>query len=266
MQAYRISARSGKTSVGPLPLPSLYRRGDIPWEFYARQASGDMPIWKHPLTPSRFIRTAMLKDGPFLALAADSGPLLTFVISGVLTLRTDDGRKTELKPGDLFLVDEESASRVGLAARDTVRLVQLDVAPDWPGPNAKIQEPGSPIPSDGLKLKRMYTAEDNRSYYREFSELFPAPPNEWSPSRPVLGLRFLCWEDGFIDWHPEVVNNFPIFLSGEISVEVSGDRTNLAFRAGDICLAEDRTGRGHIDRCRGMTHVAMVILETKDLW
>jgi len=28
-----------------------------------------------------------------------------------------------------------------------------------------------------------------------------------------------CWENGCIDWHPEVVNNLAIFLSGELELE-----------------------------------------------
>jgi hypothetical protein len=31
-------------------------------------------------------------------------------------------------------------------------------------------------------------------------------------------------------------------------------------------LAEDRTGEGHIERTRGVTHVGLLILKTEDLW
>lgn len=265
MKAVQITTQTNGSTT-PLPLPSQYRKGDVPAEHYQAQIRGDVPIVKRPLSPSRFIRTAALTDGDFSGLAGDTGSLLTFITSGELTLTSSDGQKTHLEPGDLFLVDEQYASRIGVNAHNNCRLVQIDVVPEWPGSGAKVQVPGTQNPRGGIKIKRMYTGPDNRSYYREFPEFFSAPPNEWSASRPILGVRFLCWEDGFIDWHPEIVNNLPIFLSGEISVEVSGDRTVEAFRAGDILLAEDRLGMGHIDWCRGITHVAVVSIETEHLW
>jgi hypothetical protein len=77
----------------------------------------------------------------------------------------------------------------------------------------------------------------------------------------------MCWEDGFIDWHPEVVNNLAIFLSGELELESGGGGGAIeVFHAGDVCLAQDRTGEGHIDRTRGVTHVALIVVETENLW
>jgi hypothetical protein len=38
------------------------------------------------------------------------------------------------------------------------------------------------------------------------------------------------------------------------------------FHAGDICLAEDRTGEGHIGRFRGVVHVVIMVVETENLW
>ena len=38
------------------------------------------------------------------------------------------------------------------------------------------------------------------------------------------------------------------------------------FRAGDICLTEDRTGEGHLNRIRGAMHVTNLVIETEDLW
>ena len=38
------------------------------------------------------------------------------------------------------------------------------------------------------------------------------------------------------------------------------------FRAGDICLTEDRTGEGHLNRIRGAMFVTNLVIETEDLW
>ncbi len=240
MRAFEITAG---TTIRPLPLPSAYRTGDVPAEHYRRQATGEVPTVVPNLSPA--------------------------VVAGALTLTTSGGRKTTLFPGDLFLVDELSAAHIGVSARDNCRLVQVGVEPEWPGPEAKVQGPGTLTRRDAgaVRIKRIYKGGgDDLAYCREFAELFSAPPNEWSAPRPVAGLRFMCWENGFIDWHPEVVNNLALFLSGELEVETSGDRLVNVFHAGDVCLTEDRTGVGHIVRCRGVTHIALVVMNTKDLW
>jgi len=265
MKTYQIV---GGPDIKVLPLLSVYRKGDAPAEFYRKQATGETPRVVPDLRPGRFVRTILLEDGSFSGLASDSGSLLTFVISGTLTLTAGSGQTVTLSPGDLFLVDKIGASHISVHASDTCRLVQVGVNPDWPGPEATAQNAGTLTPRvDGkITIKRVIKGDDDLAYYREFPELFSGSPNEWSASRPVAGLRLMCWEDGFIDWHPEVVNNLAIFLSGELELEASGDRVTNVFHAGDICLAQDRTGVGHIDRCRGVTHIALIVMDTEQLW
>ena len=254
--------------IRPLPLPSLYRTGDVPAEHFRRQATGEVPTVVANLSPARFVRSITLEPGGFPGLQSGPGPLLTFIHAGALTLTTSDGRTTSLSPGDLFLVDEPSAAHIGVSAHGRCRLLQVGVQPDWPGAEARVQGPGTATEREGerIEIKRIYKGDDDLAYCREFAELFSAPPNEWSPARPVAGLRFMCWENGFIDWHPEVVNNLALFMSGELEVQTSGDRVVSVFRAGDVCLTTDRTGVGHIVRCRGVTHIAVVVMNTEDLW
>jgi hypothetical protein len=265
MKAFEITTG---TAIRQLPLPSAYRKGDVPAEHYRRQATGEVPTVVADLRPARFVRAIALKDGSFDGLDSGPGSLLTFVIAGTLTLTASGGQTTSLSPGDLFLVDESSASQLGVSARDNCRLVQVGVQPDWPGPAARVPGPGTLTPREAgeVKIKRVYKGDDDLAYQCEFPELFSAPPNEWSSPRPVAGLRFMCWENGCIDWHPEVVNNLAVFLSGELELEASGDRVVTVFHAGDVCLTQDRTGVGHIVRCRGVTHVALIVMDTKDLW
>jgi hypothetical protein len=269
MKALRISAHAGGTQVQPLPLQAVYRKGDAPAEYFRRQASGEIPKAEQNLSPAAFLRTIIVRDGRFTGLASAPGALLTFVVCGELSLRAAGGEAVELISGDLFLVDAESASRIVLDARENCRLIQLGVAASWPPADATLQSPGTLTPRKGGKpnIKRLYQGADDRTYFAEFPELFPAPVNEWSAPRPAAGFRFMCWEDGFIDWHPEVVNNLAIFLSGELELESGGGGGAIEiFHAGDVCLAEDRTGEGHIDRTRGATHVALIVIETEDLW
>ena len=60
-------------------------------------------------------------------------------------------------------------------------------------------------------------------------------------------------------WHCAPRRQYVITLAGEIEVEV-GDGTKRVFGAGDVLLAEDATGRGHITRPnRKMHHSAILI-------
>jgi hypothetical protein len=269
VKALHICADGGAIRVRPLPLPAVYRKGDAPAEFFRRQASGEIPKAEQNLGAVRFLRTIILRDGRFTGLASAPGALLTFIVCGELSFPTARDETTQVVAGDLFLVDADCASRLVLTARGSCRLIQLGVAPDWPPPEAKLQVPGTLTPRQGgtPNIKRLYQGADDRTYFSEFPELFPAPADEWSAPRPATGLRFMCWEDGFIDWHPEVINNLAIFLSGELELESGGGGGAIeVFHAGDVCLAQDRTGEGHIDRTRGVTHVALIVIETEDLW
>src|SRR5260370_37910808 len=55
--------------------------------------------------------------------------------------------------------------------------------------------------------------------------------------------------------------------SGDLELQVGGaSGAKEVFRAGDICLTEDRTGDRHLNRIRGAMHVTNFVIETEDLW
>lgn len=270
MKAFHITAQgNGNCVAQPLPLPALYRKGDSPAEFFRQQASGEIPRADLNLKPSRFIRSIVLDDGGVNNLASDDGALLTFVISGSLILAGGLGDPLSFEPGDLFLVDSAVAPKLEAVAKDGCRLLQFGVEAAWPGADANILGPGTinPRTSPAPKIKRVLKDVDDRAYFVDFPELFSAAPNTWSAPKPLTGFRFMSWEDGFIDWHPEVINCLAIVLSGELELETGGRGGDVEiFRAGDVSLAEDRTGEGHIDRVRGLMHVALFIIEDEHLW
>lgn len=265
MKAFQIT---DGIEIKPLAFHSAYRKGDAPAEIFRRQAAGEVPRVVPDLRPVRFIRTIALRDGSFGGLGSDSGLLLTFVISGELTLTTAGGQKTALSPGDMLELDDKTVSRIGVNASGGCRLIQIGVYPGWHGQEPKIQDPGTPTQrkTGEVAIKRLYTGKDDLSYYQDFSDLFSTPLNEWSAPRPVDGMRFMCWEDGFIDWHPEVVNNFAVIMSGELEIKASGDHVSHVYYAGDILLAADRTGAGHQNFCRGVSHAALFVIDTRNLW
>jgi hypothetical protein len=270
VKAVRITADPNKTyRIAPLPLPADHRKGVVSAEGYRRQASGAIPRANFNPNRADSVRAIALSDGQFTGLASRAGTLLTFVVSGDMTLATGSSELCRLEPGDILHTDAESSS-VPVEARHQCRLVQIGVAADWPGAVAEVQGPGTLIarpPGRTPKLKRIYKGADDRAYYSEFSQLFPETLNQWGTPHAITGFRMLCWENGSMDWHPCVTNQLAIALSGEMEMEVGGGGGAVeTFHAGDICLAEDRTGEGHIGRFRGVVNVVIMVLETENLW
>ena len=271
MKAVRVTADSnGTLSIAPLPLLASHRKGEASAERYRQQAKGQLPRGNsfNPL-PSDFLRAIVLSDGRFNGLASQPGSLLSFVISGEVTLIAGPSQTCQLSPGDLLLTDDRTSPRVTLDVRNQCQLLQIGVAAEWPGSEAQIQEPGTinPRQEPTPNIKRVYTGADDRAYITEFPELFPSVRNQWSAPKRITGFRMLSWEDGWMDFHPCVINQIGIICAGELEVEVGGVRgAKEVFRAGDICLTEDRTGEGHLNRIRGVTFVTNLVIETEDLW
>jgi hypothetical protein len=270
VKAVRITADVNKIyRVAPLALPTAQRKGVVAPDAYRQQASGAIPRANFNPNPGDSVRAIALSDGKFTGLASRAGSLLTFVISGDVTISNGSSRLCHLEPGDILLTDGQSSS-VPLEVSNQCRLVQIGVPADWPGAGAEVQQPGTLIPHPPgrtPKLKRIYKGADDRAYFTEFPELFPKTLNEWGAPHAITGFRLLCWEDGSMDWHPCVTNQLAIALAGEMEMEVGGGGGAAeVFHAGDICLAEDRTGEGHIGRFRGVVHVVIMVIQTENLW
>jgi len=270
VKAVRVTADQDSTStIAPLPMVAGHRKGEMSAERYRQQAKGELPRGNtfNPL-PADFLRAIVLSDGQFKGLATQPGRLLSFVISGEVTLIAGPSQTCQLGPGDIFFSDEKSSPRVTLDVRNQTRLMQIGVTADWPGPDAQIQPPGtnSPRPGPTPNIKRVYTGKNDQAYVTEFPELFPSEHNRWSAPRRIAGFRMVYWEDGFMDFHPCVINQIGIISAGELEVEVGGTGEKQVFCAGDVCLTEDRTGEGHLNRVRGAMFATNIVIETEDLW
>ncbi|MEZ5748996.1 MAG: hypothetical protein R3D83_03645 [Caenibius sp.] len=265
MKAYRLKNDGGACRIEALPLPSLHRGQHTDAEPYRLQAAGKLPMPEQNLDQASGLRAIRLSGSGDVELFNGAAPGLFFVIAGELALRTS--REDVLEPGDVLLA--ECGARPGWSTIPGTILVRLDVEAQWPGTDAVLQDEGTPTPRDQAapKIMRIYEGADHRSYLAGFPEFLPVPDDVWSDPRPVLGFRFLRFPDGaFIDWHPEVVNNFAIFLSGEMEIEARGSNPIEYFRTGDILLAEDRKGEGHIDRMHGDIHLALIVMDNQALW
>ena len=100
-----------------------------------------------------------------------------------------------------------------------------------------------------MQITRVYTGDDGESHfetidvsmsesrYGSLSELFEAE-----------GVMFRTTPiGGELDFHNAPRRQFVVNLSGTVEIEV-GDGTKLQLLGGDILLADDVTGRGHITR------------------
>lgn len=101
-----------------------------------------------------------------------------------------------------------------------------------------------------ITITELYTGEDQQSHFKTVS--IPAaskqPLGLYSQPFPVSSLMFRDFESGAIfDWHPAPQAQYIIYLEGEVEIEI-GSGEKRRFKAGDILLANDLTGKGHITR------------------
>jgi quercetin dioxygenase-like cupin family protein len=106
-------------------------------------------------------------------------------------------------------------------------------------------------------IVRVYTGDDGRSHLEEVTlALQPfvdteGASGEGTPLQRATGITFRVAPPGYIlNWHCAPRRQYTITLSGAAEIEV-GDGTVKRIGAGDVILAEDLTGQGHITRVVG---------------
>jgi quercetin dioxygenase-like cupin family protein len=133
--------------------------------------------------------------------------------------------------------------------------------------NEKEEEiPIMPIQSI-MTITELYTGNDQQSHFREI-EIMAETQQElgmYSQTFPTSGLMLRSFNSGITyDWHTAPQRQYIIYLEGEVEIEI-GSGEKRRFKSGDILLANDLTGKGHITRT--LTAGKSVILTTmpKDL-
>lgn len=107
------------------------------------------------------------------------------------------------------------------------------------------------------KIRRIWSGEDGRSHLAEV-ELAMQPftdtegaHGEATPMQPAGGITFRVSPPGYaLGWHCAPRRQYSISLSGHAEIEV-GDGTVARIGPGDVVLAEDLTGQGHVTRVVG---------------
>ena len=107
------------------------------------------------------------------------------------------------------------------------------------------------------KVWRVYSGPDGESHLEElplrltpFVDVEGAHGESTAP-QPATSIVFrVSPPDYVLDWHCAPRRQYSISLSGHAEIEV-GDGTVARVGPGDVVLAEDLTGRGHVTRVVG---------------
>jgi quercetin dioxygenase-like cupin family protein len=107
------------------------------------------------------------------------------------------------------------------------------------------------------KIWRVYSGADGQSHIAEV-ELAMTPfvdtegaHGDSAPPQKASGITFRVSPPGYVlDWHCAPRRQYSISLSGQAEIEV-GDGTVARVGPGDVVLAEDLTGQGHVTRVIG---------------
>lgn len=115
-----------------------------------------------------------------------------------------------------------------------------------------------------MKIIRLYTGTDNESHFEELDvELNFIGHMEVSALQPAHGIVFRRAPATHLsDYHNAPRRQYVITLAGQVEIE-TGDGTVKGFGPGDVMLADDTTGHGHITRVVGgqPRHYVMIPLK-----
>ena len=101
-----------------------------------------------------------------------------------------------------------------------------------------------------LPVVRIYTGSDQRSHFENIQVPLKDQGKVGFLSEMAKATGVVFRETGGdynYDFHVAPRRQYVVNLEGEVEIEV-GDGTKRVLRGGDILLAEDTTGQGHISR------------------
>lgn len=101
-----------------------------------------------------------------------------------------------------------------------------------------------------LTIVRIYTGTDNKSHFEDMQIPLKSKGKIGFLSELMNATGIVFRETGgdySYDFHTAPRRQYVVNLEGEVEIEV-GDGSKRILRSGDILLAEDTTGQGHISR------------------
>jgi hypothetical protein len=101
-----------------------------------------------------------------------------------------------------------------------------------------------------MKVTHLYTGKDGESHFEDLDIPLDVLDGAQRYSKTIKATGFILRETAGsydLDWHPAPRRQFVINLEGKVELIVpSGEKRILG--PGDILLAEDTTGKGHISK------------------
>lgn len=117
---------------------------------------------------------------------------------------------------------------------------------------------------------RIYSGEDGQSHIEQVTlamQPFTDTEGAYGEATPLQstgGITFRVSPAGYeLSWHCAPRRQYSITLAGEAEIEV-GDGTVQRIGPGDVVLAEDLTGQGHITRGVGEAQRFYTVLPLAD--
>ena len=104
-----------------------------------------------------------------------------------------------------------------------------------------------------MKITRIYTGKDNQSHFEDIDiHLKDREKGGFmSELMKATGILFRETAGSYdYDFHNAPRRQYVVNLEGAVEIKL-GDGTKRIFRSGDVFLAEDTTGQGHISRAVG---------------
>jgi hypothetical protein len=137
---------------------------------------------------------------------------------------------------------------VGLLALGWIPTLAIVTGARWLTGEPLLAQARTPV-----KVTRLYTGADGKTKVEEYEVPLKAQGRgtELSATVPVRSLQFRRTNQDYnLDWHPAPARQYVVTLSGESEIELEGGR-KIRLGPGNILLAEDTTGQGHISRAVG---------------
>ena len=100
-----------------------------------------------------------------------------------------------------------------------------------------------------MEITRVYTGDDNQSHFETID--VPLGESRYGSLSELFEAEGVIFREtpagGELDFHNAPRRQFVVTLSGEVEIEC-GDGAKRRLSAGEILLADDTTGQGHITR------------------
>ena len=112
-----------------------------------------------------------------------------------------------------------------------------------------------------MKISRLYTGNDQKSYFEDIDLKFGGEQAILTTDpRPATMAVFRCVPPGTVlERHAAPRRQYLITMPGSWEIEASNG-VKRVFKAGDVMLADDTTGEGHISRVLGSEpHIFMTV-------